>query len=345
MTDQSEITTTLALPADTDLPALYSRDGEIDRILERIEAEARTMVPDLRTARGRKEIKSLAYRVARSKTALDEAGKRLNEDKRRQIAAVDAERQKIRSRLDSLKDEIRKPVDDWEAQEEQRKAAHRERLAIFRADQTDWRMAASEISAAIERAEATPIDDSWEEFREMAREAQEAGLLKMRSDLEAAEARERQEAELARLKAEQAERERQEREEAERRRRDEAEAERKRKAEEAEQARLAQIEEARAKAAEKAQERAEREAEEARLRYEREIEKARKDAEAAAERERQKIAEEHAEEEAARKKRQRDKAHRERVLSAIHDALSAYEVSQMPKAMLDGKIPHVRVML
>lgn len=69
--------TALAIPERTELVALFTKEGGIDPIIARIEAEVRSHVPDVTTKRGRDAIASLAYKVARSKTTLDEAGKSL----------------------------------------------------------------------------------------------------------------------------------------------------------------------------------------------------------------------------------------------------------------------------
>ena len=101
--------TGLMLPAGTDLAALFKDGTGIDPLIARIEAEVRAHVPDTSTNKGREAIKSLAYKVSRSKTMLDDAGKALNEDARRQINLVDASRKNIRDRLDALRDEARGP--------------------------------------------------------------------------------------------------------------------------------------------------------------------------------------------------------------------------------------------
>jgi colicin import membrane protein len=58
--------------------------------------------------------------VTRSKTAIDDAGKKLNEEARAKINAVDAQRRKIREELDALAEEVRKPLTEWEKAEDQR---------------------------------------------------------------------------------------------------------------------------------------------------------------------------------------------------------------------------------
>lgn len=114
---------------------------------ERIAEEVRAHVPDVSTAAGRGEIKSLAYKVTRTKTAIDEAGKKLNEEAREKINAVDAQRRKIRKELDELADEIRKPVTDWEAAEDARKE---------KADATLFAI----IKATVDANEAQAIGDT-----------------------------------------------------------------------------------------------------------------------------------------------------------------------------------------
>lgn len=212
----------LALPEASELPKLYS-NGEIDQIIERIEKDALAIAPDLSTAKGRKEIASLAHKVARSKTALDGAGKKLTEDAQKQIDAVNAERRKVRERLDALKAKVRKPLDDWEQAEEARKEAHRNRLALFKLDRTDWQMASADIETIIDEVEAIELGPEWEEFETMAEEAKGEALTKFRSDFRAAKGREDQAAELERLRKAEAEREAKAREEAEQREKEEAE--------------------------------------------------------------------------------------------------------------------------
>lgn len=85
-----------------------------------MKAEVEAHVPDISTEKGRKEIASLAYKVARTKTAIDAAGKKLNEDARAQINTVDASRRKIRDELDALSAQARKPLTEWEQAEEDR---------------------------------------------------------------------------------------------------------------------------------------------------------------------------------------------------------------------------------
>lgn len=155
--------------------------GKLDDLLARIRAEAVTLVPDLSTVASRKEIASVAYKVARSKTAIDDAGKALVADLKKQTGDIDAARKRARDTLDALRDEVRKPLTDWEAEQERKEQERKE--------------AEERAKAEAEAARLAEIARKEEEIR--ARE----------EAVRAAEEAERQ-----RIAAEQAERERVERE-------------------------------------------------------------------------------------------------------------------------------------
>jgi hypothetical protein len=347
MTDQ----TAIAMIGSTDLAAAFSSRDKIDALISGIEARVRSHTPDVTTKRGRDEIASLAYAVARSKTALDEAGKALNEDARARIAVVDAERRRIRERLDDLKNEARRPLDEWEATESARVQSLRDRLdRLINAQPHEDASAA--IANLIHRVEAVVIGDDWQEMVAAAAKAKDATLARLRSQFVAAAKREEEQAELARLRTEAAEREAYERA----RREAEEAALRAAAAERAEAERQAAIvrerEDAARKAAEQAEARARAEAEQAareaaerEARLVREVEKARAAAERAAQAERDRIAAAEAEEKAARAKREADQAHRAKIRAEIAEALMPIPRDGIVDALMDGRIPHIRVML
>jgi len=94
--------------------------GNVDPILEEITRKAKAFVPDLSTGVSRKEIASMAYKVSQSKTLLDTMGKDLVSDWKAKAKSVDSSRKHIRDYLDNLRDEIRKPLTDWEEAEEKK---------------------------------------------------------------------------------------------------------------------------------------------------------------------------------------------------------------------------------
>src|SRR5690606_28705361 len=104
---------------------LFKENG-LDPVLEAITSEVKSFVPDLTTEKGRKEIASLAYKVSKSKTYLDNLGKNLVSEWKEQSKKVDNERKRVREYLDNLRDEVRKPLTEYEEREEKRLQKHKD---------------------------------------------------------------------------------------------------------------------------------------------------------------------------------------------------------------------------
>lgn len=208
MNDQATIETgtALVLPAKASLQTAFE-DGTISELIDRIEAEVSTFVPDVSTAKTRAEIKSLAYKVTRSKAPIDEARKALTEGWRSQTDKVNEHWKGVEARLNTLRDKVAKPLKDWEAKDERRRAAHQERLNLFAKDRTAFDMPASDIQSVIDAVEAIDVENGWEEFAPTAVLAKGDALTHHRANLQTATIREDQAKEIAKLRAEKAERE------------------------------------------------------------------------------------------------------------------------------------------
>lgn len=102
--------------------AVFTNNDQLDPLIELIEKEARSLVPDVTTKKGRDAIASMAHKVARSKTYIDNAGKDLVADLKALPKQIDESRRVVRERLDALKDEVRRPLTEWEAEQERIKA-------------------------------------------------------------------------------------------------------------------------------------------------------------------------------------------------------------------------------
>ncbi|MDY8220354.1 hypothetical protein UXH58_00385 [Escherichia coli] len=102
--------------------AVFTNNDQLDPLIEAIEKEARSLVPDVTTKKGRDAIASMAHKVARSKTYLDNAGKALVAELKALPKQIDESRRVVRERLDALKDEVRRPLTEWEAEQERIKA-------------------------------------------------------------------------------------------------------------------------------------------------------------------------------------------------------------------------------
>lgn len=108
--------TQLAIIEKKNALGVFTNKAEFDPILDKISKEARSMVYDINTAKGRSEIASMAHKVARTKTYLDGLGKELVDELKEVPKKIDESRKAMRDFLDALKEEVRKPLDDYEAE-------------------------------------------------------------------------------------------------------------------------------------------------------------------------------------------------------------------------------------
>jgi DNA repair exonuclease SbcCD ATPase subunit len=340
---------------------LYTDERTVDSVLNAVRTEVTSIVTDVSTKKGRDEIASIAYKVARSKTHLDDMGKELVADWKKRSAAVDAMRKKLRDGLDAIRDEVRAPLNEWEQTEAKRKSERMDALAKLKDHASISANNLPEYSleqlaerrAALIDAKETVVADWWQEFESEAERLITEGIEK----LELLIARKQQ------LMAEaEAERKKQEAErlakEEETRKRMEAEAEARAQAQiVAAQLAQQQAEERAAQAkieAERAAERAKLEAEQAAERAKAEAKaQAELAAKQAVEREQKRLALEQAQADAERQRRESDAKLRamvenriaEDVFKVIDTAVksNADVTRALVDAMLAGKIRQVTV--
>lgn len=248
--------------------AVFTNNDQLDPLIELIEKEARSLVPDVTTKKGRDAIASMAHKVARSKTYIDNAGKDLVAELKALPKQIDESRRVVRERLNALKDEVRRPLTEWEEEQERIKAEeamnalHAEALAMN--EEFDRQLAARVesdhemallMNDAFDRVQAEKKAEAErqliareEEIKRLAEEkAKREAAEQAQREIDAAAARER-EAILAKERAEREQREAAERAEREKqaaieaeRRKAQEEADRiRREAEQREQARLAE---------------------------------------------------------------------------------------------------------
>ena len=230
--------------------AVFTTKEQLDPIIEAIEKEARSLVPDVSTRKGRDAIASMAHKVARSKTYIDNAGKDLVAELKALPKQIDESRRIVRERLDALKDEVRKPLTEWEAEQERIKAE--EAMNALHAEALEMNIKFDqELAAKFEADHEMALlmnkdfDRDREEQRRLAEQAQrehEERIKQEAADKAKREAEERHKAELdaaarreaeEKARAELAERQRVEAEQRAAREKQEAEARARREKEEA----------------------------------------------------------------------------------------------------------------
>ena len=341
---------------------VFSTPQGLDPVIDAIEKEAKSLHADISTEEGRDTIRSLAFKIAKSKTALDKMGKDLTEDQRKLIDAVNAERHRAWDRLEALQHTVRKPLTEWEDAEKNRVAGHEaaiayiESLAVFH---TGWPTVAEVNERAEQFGKIAPRN--WQEFQmryDYAVKTVSDTLEKLLAD---ATKRENEAAELERLRREEAERKQKEHETriaaeaaekakkaAEEKAAADAEAERirteneRKKIEAEKQAAIdaaAKAESERLAAIEKAE--TDRVAAE---------EKAKREQEAAVQRERDRADAVKKAEEAETARREADKEHRKKInnealnaINAVLDASKSDMARSIVEAIAKGQIPHVKI--
>ena len=325
--------------------------GGIDPIIKAIREEVAHDVPDVSTVKGRKEVASRAYKVRQSKSYLDKAGKELADKLNAQLKPINAERKKAREELDKLASEVRAPLDEWEANEEARKDAHKNAIKdIVNSSLAEcvegYAKNVAQLKVELSFIESVELGDHWEEFSEQAAMAKDAALKLVKSNIELRQKYEDEQAELERLRQEAVEREQKERDEriareAEERIRREAEEAARKEAElvkaEAERVERERIEAIRQK--EEAERRVIYEKEQAELRAKEQAERAEREKQEAIDRE-QRLAEEReaarirneqkvkAEAEEAERARKANQEHRRKINQEILSCLVGAGISE-----------------
>ncbi|MGV3842707.1 hypothetical protein ACV8S1_20160 [Citrobacter braakii] len=320
----SEVTDLVVIEKSSAM-AVFTNNEQLDPIIEKIEKEARSLVPDVSTKKGRDAIASMAHKVARSKTYIDNAGKDLVAELKALPKQIDESRRIVRERLDALKDEVRRPLTEWEAEQERIKA---EEAAKIKAEEDRKKFESDHEIALL-------MNDAFD--RELAEKKAEAERQRIAH-----------EEELKRQAAEQAKREAEEKAAA-----DLAAA---KKREEDAIAAKAQAE----LLAKQAKERAEREAKDAAAKAEADKQAAIADEQRKAQEEADRIKREAEAKEAARlaeekriadekAKREADVKHRKVVGTEIVNALTANtsisrdQAIEVLKALMDGLVPRTQI--
>ena len=318
---------------------LFGVKGETMKgLVVSIEKEAHNLSKglDVEKKKDREEMASIAYKVARSKTTIDNAGKEFAAKLKQQVKVIDNRRREARDTLDALRDEIRAPLNRWEENEQARVQGHTDAITDIRAMgntllEQHTQYSVDELKENRARVEAVNPAD-FEEFEENCAETRLAALAKIDTAIARREQQEREAAELEQLRKERDERisrelkekaEREQKEREERIRQDAIEAE-KRKAQEALDAERRQREEA---------ERKQREAEEQAARAKEQAEEEQRQREAA--------------EQAEAEKRARNTRHKGKCNSEAAEALAECcnldptRARKVVEAIVKGKIPRV----
>lgn len=194
----------------TDNPALAILDGQkFEAFYEAIKEEARKISGDVSTNKGRDEVRSMAFKIAKTRTAIEKARLGLTEEWRTKTAQANTAGKAIKERLEALETDVRKPLTEWEEAEQARKDkvdaafARLDQSALISSEDTSLSVRLRiDALLAYQHDEAVFLERSVEfaEARDKATAILNAALTRIVQE-------EADKAELAKLRAAQAERE------------------------------------------------------------------------------------------------------------------------------------------
>lgn len=170
------------VPIESLNPVTVFADNGLDDILKKIDDHFRSIVLDPTTAKGREEIRSVAFKITKTRTALFNAAKNLTEDWRTKTTAVNKERGRMEEHLLALEEEIRKPLTEFEEREKQRVRGHELAMARLKQFEDTFSETVEGYRELIVESEQFFVSRTWEEFETTARgqQARNDELLKAR---------------------------------------------------------------------------------------------------------------------------------------------------------------------
>ena len=191
--------------------AAFSQENGLQEIINQItqqaKAQAAELSGDINIKKNRTALSSLARTVASAKVSIDDTGKSLVEDAKAKIKIVDNNRKNVRDSLDALRDEIRKPVTEWEEAKKAEEAALEAEKALIKTlsqaiDENGNRKNSIQLREDFEKI-SQRIQSDNADIQAAAKDA----LNQLEQHIQAAEQYEAQQTEIARLEAEKAARE------------------------------------------------------------------------------------------------------------------------------------------
>jgi hypothetical protein len=197
------------------LQKLFTEEG-MNEIISAIKAEVKDFKADIATKEGRAEIVSMAFKIAKCKAPIENLASELKEDSRKLIDGVNAQWNRYKKEMDTLRDEIRKPVDEIEEKEAAQLKAKQDQLGFLEhlknyiPDSGFVKMSES-YANALKRADEL-MNFDWQDFQFKADATFDEVKNLLQSRLDSASKNEAEQAELQQLKKEKEEREKKDRE-------------------------------------------------------------------------------------------------------------------------------------
>lgn len=188
-----------------------SETKDADQLIEEIRKVALSEVPDLTTAKGRKQIASNAAKVSKCKTYLEDAGKSLVSDEKARLKKIDGVRKKVKEALEEIRDEVRKPLTEWEDKEKERVEKLEGTITFFitsaNAAENWMNRPLDDLSDSLKAVEEIKITKRFQEFEDEANRSQKLAIEKIKDSIEKREKYDKEQKELEELRELKAEKE------------------------------------------------------------------------------------------------------------------------------------------
>lgn len=229
-------------------PAEFAENvkGGFESIYKSLDAEIEVAPKDISTKKNREAIKSLAYKISKTKVALDKRAAALVDDQNKIVKSVNAERKTMKEKLDGMRDSVREPLTQWETVEAERTKKIEDLFNFIHGIKSSQHegvdfadMDSDSILALVGRLKSSiPADaDVFEDLSEQYNGLVATNILDLQERAEKLKAQEAERAELEQMRREKAQREEEERQRLEAER-----IEKERLTREAEARRVAQVE-------------------------------------------------------------------------------------------------------
>lgn len=109
----------LIVVENIELVPFFTKGDKVEEILEAITSEAKSfVVGDLSVKKNRDAVKAMVTKITKSKTYMESKGKDLAAEYKAIPKAIDANRKLVKDTLNDLQDLVRKPLTDWENEQQ-----------------------------------------------------------------------------------------------------------------------------------------------------------------------------------------------------------------------------------
>lgn len=184
----------------------FREENGIVSLFDQMRSKVEGLVFDKEDPIHRAEMKSLAYAIARSKTAVDDFGKALVKPLKDQANIIDKQRKYFVDNCKELQVSVRAPLDAWEAQEEAKKQVFADRLRSIEMirDQDYQYHSSAQIKEILSSLKSSKItDEDYADLVPQAKLAKFEAIEALDGAIENAEAREAEQKKQAEIQEQQ----------------------------------------------------------------------------------------------------------------------------------------------